>query len=222
MSDSEGNTYPFTDPEGDGDYTWRPTDSYPEGVIGRTYRLTVQYQGQTYQAMSRMNRVPTIDSLLFRRENRTPTGTEQGYQAEFFARDFAGAPDYYRVQFYRNDSLANDPQNLIVIYDGGPGSGFNTDGMLFSQFVRQDINPEGLYDEGDRVRVEIGSITADAYDFYNRLGEQVSNGGLFATPPANVPTNIINLNSAGPKATGFFVASAIRSRSARASAENVR
>lgn len=222
VTDDQGHTYSFTDPDGDSYYTWTPAGKDPLGVVGRSYTLSIQYQGQRYQATSHMNRVPTVDSIIFHKEKRTVTSQEQGYQAEFFARDFAGAPDYYRVRYYRNGVLANKPADMIQLYDASQNSSFNSDGLSFIQFIRQRINPEKLYDEQDEVTVEIGSVTADAFDFLNQLETQVTNGGLFATPPANVPTNIINQQSGGTTATGFFVASAIQRRSALALPENLR
>jgi hypothetical protein len=70
--------------------------------------------------------------------------------------------------------------------------------------------------------VEVRSISADAFDFLGQLRTQLTNGGLFATPPANLPTNVINTNANGRTATGFFTASAIRSRSAVVAKENLR
>ena len=222
VTDDGGHTYAFTNADGDSYYTWTPTGRDSLGVIGRSYRLTIAWQGQTYQATTRMNRVPTIDSLFFRFEPISPTSSEKGYQAEFYARDFAGAPDYYRIKFYRNGTLVNRPDDLQYVYDAGPGRTFNSDGLSFLEFIRQSINPEELYDENDEVRVELLSITAEAFDFLDQFKTQVTNNGLFAAPSANIPTNIVNTATGGPRATGFFVASAIRSRSARAISENLR
>ena len=169
-----------------------------------------------------MNRVPAVDSLIFSKEKINPISQTEGYRAEFFATDFAGATDYYRVKFYRNDTLQNKPRNIITLKDASfPGSA-NTDGLVFIRPFRQSANPDSLYALNDMVKVEILSLTPEAFNFWQQFQQQITNGGLFATPPANIPTNVINTNPAGRNAVGFFSASAIRSRSAKVTKENIR
>ncbi|GAA4412447.1 hypothetical protein GCM10023187_39530 [Nibrella viscosa] len=223
VTDNTGKTYAFTDPDNDGTYTWQPAGKDTLGKIGRTYLLNIQYQGETYRSVSRMNRVPTVDSIIFRKEKVNPLpNAEEGYQAEFFARDPAGAPDYARIRFFRNGVLQNNPNNITVTYDGAFNGSGNTDGLLFIRPIRQSVNPEKFYAENDTVMVEIQSITAEAFYFFLELRTQLTNGGLFATPPANVPTNILNANTNGPRATGFFIASAVRSLTVRVNSETIR
>lgn len=222
VTDSTGRTFAFTDPDNDGYYSWKPGAKDTLGRIGQTYQLSITYQGDTYRANSRMNRVPTVDSIIFRKEKINPLSATEGYQAEFFARDLRGATDYYRVRYYRNGKAANRPQNIITLKDASfPGSA-NTDGLVFIRPFRQSVNPDSLYALNDSVKVEVQSLTPEAFDFWQQFSQQITNGGLFATPPANVPTNIINANVNGRKATGFFLATAIRSRAVRVVAENVR
>ncbi|KAB7730452.1 DUF4249 family protein [Rudanella paleaurantiibacter] len=223
IRDGKGRTYLFTDPDNDGFYSWRPTSPTDTlGRIGETYTLGIEYGGQQYVSVSRMNRVPAVDSIVFREEKVNPISEERGFQAEFYVKDFPGAPDYYRIRFFRNGQLQNRPNDLITVYDAGFSSNGNTDGLLFIRPIRQSINPERLYARNDTVRVEIQSITPEAFFFLAELRTQISNGGLFATPPANVPTNIRNVNTNGPAATGFFVTSAVRSRTARVTDEMIR
>lgn len=222
VSDNTGRTFAFTDPDNDGYYDWKPGVKDTLGRVGQTYQLSVTYQGDTYTAVSRMNRVPTVDSIIFRKEKINPLSATEGYQAEFFARDFRGATDYYRVRYYRNGKIANKPRDIVTLKDGAfPGSA-DTDGLVFIRPFRQSINPDSLYALNDSVRVEVQSLTLESFEFWQQFSQQITNGGLFATPPANVPTNIVNATANGRKATGFFLATAIRSRSVRVIAENVR
>jgi len=222
VTDNAGRTFAFTDPDNDGYYVWTPSAKDTLGRVGNTYRLQIAYQGNTYAASSKMNRVPAIDSLIFRKEKINPISQTEGYQAEFFATDFAGATDYYRVKFYRNDTLQNKPRNIITLKDGSfPGSA-NTDGLVFIRPFRQSINPDSLYALSDMVKIELLSLTPEAFDFWQQFQQQITNGGLFATPPANIPTNVFNTSPNGRNAVGFFTASAIRSRSARVTEQNIR
>lgn len=222
VTDNAGRKFAFTDPDNDGYYVWKPTPNDTLGRVGQTYQLAITYQGDTYTATSRLNRVPTVDSIIFRKEKVNPLSTTEGYQAEFFARDFPGATDYYRVRYYRNGAVANKPRDIITLKDASfPGSA-DTDGLVFIRPFRQAVNPDSLYALNDSVKVELQSLTPEAFEFWQQLGQQITNGGLFATPPANVPTNVINMNASGRKATGFFLATAVRSRVVRVLAENVR
>lgn len=222
ITDNTGRTYAFTDADNDGYYVWTPTANDTLGRVGRSYQLAVTYQGDSYTAVSRMNRVPTVDSIVFRKEKINPLSSTEGYQAEFFARDLRGATDYYRVRYYRNGVLANQPGDIITLKDASfPGSA-DTDGLVFIRPFRQSINPDSLYALNDSVKVEIQSLPVEAFEFWQQFSQQITNGGLFATPPANVPTNVINTRPNGRRATGFFVASAIRSRATKVTEENVR
>jgi len=222
VTDNTGRAFAFTDPDNDGYYTWKPAANDTLGRVGQTYRLAITYQGDTYTAISRMNRVPAVDSIIFRKEKINPLSSTEGYQAEFYARDFRGATDYYRIRYYRNGKVANRPRDIITLKDGSfPGSS-DTDGLVFIRPFRQSVNPDSLYALNDSVKVELQSLTPESFEFWQQFSQQITNGGLFATPPANVPTNIINTNAGGRKATGFFLATAIRSRAVRVTEENVR
>lgn len=223
VSDDAGKTYNFLDPDQDGYYVWQPVAKDTLGHIGRTYQLNITYQGDTYRASSKLNRVPPIDSLIFSKQKLNPLSTTEGYQGEFYARDLPRAADYYRIRFFRNGELQNKPANIIISQDGiFRSNGSVADGLTFIVPIRRAINPDSLYAMNDAVKVELHSLTPEAFDFWEQVQNQITNGGLFAAPIANVPTNILNTKPGGRKATGFFITSAIRSRSATVSEANIR
>ncbi|MFD2932198.1 DUF4249 domain-containing protein [Spirosoma flavum] len=223
VSDNAGKTYSFTDPDNDGYYVWQPTGKDTLGHIGRTYQLTIAYQGETYQASSKMNRVPPVDSLIFVKRKLNPLSKREGYRADFYAIDIPNEVDYYRIRFFRNGELQNKPGDIITSQDGAfRGVSTVTDGLTFIAPIRRSINPDSLYVLNDVVKVEVQSLTLEAFDFWQELRTQITNGGLFATPSVNLPTNIINTSASGRKATGFFITSAVRSRSAIVAPPNLR
>lgn len=223
VSDDAGKTYAFSDSDNDGYYVWQPTGKDTLGHIGRTYQLTITYQGETYRASSRMNRVPAIDSLIFSKQKLNPLSTTEGYQAEFYARDMPGAADYYRIRFFRNGELQNKPNNIIISQDGVFRiNGSVSDGLTFIVPIRRAINPDSLYALNDAVKVELHSISSEAFDFWEQVQNQITNNGLFAAPSSNVSTNIMNTRANGRKATGFFITSAVRSSSATVSEATIR
>ncbi|QHV99047.1 DUF4249 domain-containing protein [Spirosoma endbachense] len=223
VSDDAGKTYAFTDNDNDGYYVWQPkvaTDTL--GHIGRTYQLNIAYQNEVYRSTSKLNRVPAVDSITFVKKKLNPLSKTEGYRAEFYSRDLPGATDYYRIRYFRNGTLQNKARDIITTQDGAFRGNANTDGLMFILPIRRSVNPDSLYAFDDVVKVEVQSLTLEAYDFWEELQAQISNGGLFATPPTNVPTNIVNTNASGRKAVGFFITSAVRSRTARVATENLR
>ncbi|WP_375443510.1 DUF4249 domain-containing protein [uncultured Fibrella sp.] len=225
VGDNTGRVFSFTDPDNDGVYTWKPAnakDTTRIGVIGRTYGLQIQHQGETYVSATQMPRIPRIDSLTFFKDRVTPLSTEEGYRAEFFATDLPGAVDYYYIRFYRNGQLQVRTQDIVLAYNGAFRGSADTDGLMFIRPIRRSINPEKLYALNDSVRVELRTITFEGYTFWELLKAQLQNAGLFATPPSNVPSNIRNQKTGGQGAVGFFLVSPVRTRTTVVSKENLR
>ncbi len=201
LEDSEGNVYNFTY-ENEGKYVWIPTT---EALIigGRTYDLTVQYNGQTYTAQSYANFVPQIDSINYQKVG-SPFGGDSSYIAEMVVVDLPGQPDYYWVKTTINDTLQNTSDDLVISVDGAFNEQSNNDGRPFIVPIAANF---GL-SENDVIIKEVWSINPETRRFFTELQNQSIEGALgalFATPIANVRTNIVS-TSANPKlkAIGWF------------------
>ena len=218
VSDSLGHQFIFSEKVAlSGIYVWEPTALQPTiGKIGTTFTLNVKWQNEVITAKAKMNRVPPIDSILYQYDEafgrQSADGNpKNGYDAQFYARDFRGAGDCYRVKTYRNGVLFNDPINLTIIYDAGFQKGAMTDGLMFILPIRRSISPS-LYLENDKIRVELWSISEDQFNFYSQARLELNNAGLFSRPAANIPTNIKNTNpSSKLQGTGWFGVSAVSS-----------
>ncbi|TDB63790.1 DUF4249 domain-containing protein [Arundinibacter roseus] len=214
LTDDAGNSYVFQDVQNNGIYQWTPeSDSVALGKIGRTYTLRIRYEGEEYVSANEIKRVPTIDSLIYTEERfpiDPPEGPREGYIAEFFARDFTGIGDTYWIKSLKGGKLyANEPTSISIAYDASFSPGSPSDGLMFILPLRQSITINQLFSAGDTVGVELHSITNEAYYFLQQVRQESSNGGIFAVPPANIPTNIRNVNPNGKKALGYFGASAV-------------
>lgn len=218
---NNGTTYDFVDNDNNGNYTWTPVGVQKIGVVGNTFTLSVTYQGETYSAVSKMNQVPAIDSLQVEFRERDITGIK-GYFAELYARDLPELGDCYWIKGFKNGKLNIRPTAITTAYDAGfsPGGGIN--GITFIRPLRRNSfdfvdNSNRTGDErlpplnkGDVISGEIHSITLETYYYLIEVGDQLQNGGLFARPPSNVRTNIINVNTASKKkAVGFFNVAAV-------------
>ncbi|MFZ9848840.1 MAG: DUF4249 domain-containing protein [Flavobacteriales bacterium] len=203
-----GDTFHFVDNNNKGVYSWSisPGDSICK--TGNSYRLQIDFLGSIYEASSFVNVAPNLDSLKFF-ENKDFLGNPDGYVGEFYANDPAGQFDFYRIKTYRNDTLFNKSSDLTVSVNGGqfyPGY----DGALFIRPTRSAINRNGEpYQLGNKVKVELLSITRDTWDYFSELSSQINNQGLFATPTSNVRTNIIKTSGNGPLVQGWFCTSAL-------------
>jgi len=208
--------YPFVDLKNDGNYVWQPTIAGQKILqVGKQYALYVKYEGEEYFSISKANRVPPIDSINYFKEKLpvAPSDGErqEGYQVDFFARDFKGNGDCYWVKAYRNDTLFNKPNQIITVYDASFSAGGSADGFLFILPIRAAVTPS-LYKATDKVKVEVFSIPVEAFYFLQLVVATSQTGGIFATAPSNIPTNIQNLNEKSKKKVlGFFAVSAVSS-----------
>jgi len=229
VTSQEGIIYNFLDDDNDGNYVWTPTEGGVSfGEIGKGYGLAVEYKGETFIAATFMQRVATVDSITFDFEEKS-LGTPEGYYGQFYARDFVGENDCYWVKTYKNGTFLGKPQEINIAYDAGTSAGGNVDGLIFIPPIRNGINRFPDLDDssedgtdvapwalGDSVYVELWSITPDTFFFLEQARNQMTNGGLFASPIANVPTNIQNANTNSEvKALGYFCTSAVSSLGSR-------
>lgn len=198
---------------GDGRYSF----SGDLGEPGDTYELNIELNGLQYCATSEMKRVPTVDSIdvefledeLF---------IADGLYTQFFARDFAGLGDAYWIKTFKNGVFRNNPRELNIAFDAGFDSGSGIDGLIFIPPIRELMNPiddEFLpipWESGETVKVEIHSITREAFQWMEIARDQMINGdnSIFALPVTNTRGNISNCSS-GDLAIGFFNVSAASS-----------
>lgn len=194
-----------------GDFTYNPMTNGPIDSIGFPYRLEITYNNIPYQATSILNPVPPIDSITSSFEE-AELGAEEGYYAQFWARDFAGREDYYWIKSYRNNLplYPNDPSIIILSQDAAFG-GNAADGFVFILPLRAAItDEEEPYIVGDTASVEIFSINKDVFEFLEQASIQANNGGLFSTPPANIRSNIKDgAGNAQEEVLGVFSMSAV-------------
>lgn len=212
--DEDSVAYRFEDENKDGVYTYNEKlNQMALNQTGKNYALYVKYNNEEYYSLSKLSRVPKIDSINYEyfefpvQVNDTIPRT--GYLAQFYAKDFTGLNDTYWIRFKKNNQLINKPSSISIAYDAGFSPGSKSDGLTFILPIRQSIN-DGLYQHGDILTVDLYSVTNEAYLFLFQVRQESSNAGIFSTPPANIPSNIFNLNSkSAKKAIGFFCVSGV-------------
>lgn len=214
VTDDEGTEFPFRYMPEKKTYQWTPSqDTLALGRVGGTYTLMIRYEGEEYVATNQIKRVPAIDSLVYKVEKfpiKPPEGPQEGYITEFYARDFPGIGDTYWIKPLKGGKLNGTEASAISLaFDGAFSPGSPSDGLIFIQPLRQSITTNGLFSAGDTAGVELHSITPESFYFLLQVRQESANGGIFAVPPANIPTNIQNVKPNGKQALGYFGASAV-------------
>ena len=217
---NDGEIFEFKETD-NGNYTWTPNTDEVIGEIGHEYGLVIEYEGKTYGSISKMNRVPVIDSLTYRFEEEN-LGFPEGLYTEFFARDLVGEGDTYWIKTFKNGEFLNKPSELNIAFDAGFSPGAAVDGLIFIPPIRDATNrvadPDGddnsdvaPWVEGDHFRVEIHSITNEAFFFLATAQRQMINGnnGIFSEPVINTTGNVININDDTEEVLGIFNVAAV-------------
>lgn len=197
---------------GNGNYIWKPNPSAGDTfVAGRNYALVIIEGGDTLVSLSRMNPTAGIDSLFVVNETGDNPGITKGKYVELAARDLQGRGNTYWIKTWYNDTFRNGIFDMNLAYDMA-NSPNGQDGGLFIWPIRYGaLNDfQKPYRVGDKVRVEIHSMTPEAFYWLQLIRNENQNGGLFATPPSNIGTNVFNFNPAKKRLTaGFFCMCAV-------------
>lgn len=207
VTDFFSREFVFQEVPGTGNYVWTPgpNDTLPFGFPMNIYTLSIEYQGEKFTASSFMDSVLTIDSLGYNFLEESIIGGDtiaEGYELTMKAFDIPGEGNCYWWRTYRNGVRYAAPGEINLSFDAafGPGS----DGVEIIPPIVSALTPE-RFAVGDSLTVEVYSIGIPMFSYLIQAQTQMTNSGLFATPPANVPTNIQNTNSNSKvKALGWF------------------
>jgi Domain of unknown function (DUF4249) len=118
----------------------------------------------------------------------------------------------------------NKIKNLVLVSESNSGenspnaqlpqqANFNFPVARSINVVEEEISKRPAFYPGDSIKVEVYSITRENLFFYVRLKTELTNGtggglaGLFATPVANVPSNIFPVGNSKIRVLGWFGAS---------------
>ena len=224
VADSDSTLFVFEDSDNDGDYTWTPQPGEKLIQEGKDYALYIELNGDEYISISKAKRAVAIDSIGYEFRDDL-VGVADGIIAQIYAKDPVGVGDVYWIKTYKNGQFLNKPQEMNITYDAAFGPGGNSDGILFIPPIRTGINriPDTgddaidtdsfpPYAIGDNIRVEVHSITEEAFFYLFQIREQMTqaDNGLFATPITNVPSNIIpQTENAKEEPVGFFCVSLV-------------
>lgn len=210
---TNGNTqlFVFAD-SGQGNYIFKPNaitgDTF---TIGHNYILLIVEGTDTLISLSRLNPTVKIDSLAINYEDGTGLGFRKGNYIELIANDLLGEGNTYWIKSFRNDTFRGGIGDVNLAYDMTQSPNRQDAGLFIWPIRIGAINDFGRpWKTNEKARVEVHSINRETYAYINQIVSENQNGGLFATPPINIFTNIFNLNPKKTRALGgFFNMSAV-------------
>ncbi|MBP5668318.1 MAG: DUF4249 domain-containing protein [Salinivirgaceae bacterium] len=203
ISDNEGNHFPLTYDGKTGNYLTSP-DVF--GVPGRTYTLNIKLKdGSEYEAVDELIEPNFFDTVYYEYTN-LQYGVDIGAYYYWFYTTFTEKEffdDKYLIYYYFNDSLWN-PTFDDVLY---ASTASYMDGCGHFEDVLFSAEHEDSIPHNPHVRCDLVTISTGYYNFVTQLySETVTQSGLFAGPPANICTNIINKDKEKPNGLGYFSA----------------
>jgi len=198
LTNESGGTFEFN-ANGDGRYIYELTNGQVFGNVGDQFNLNIEVNGLTLNGTTILNNVPPIDSLTQEfRENEV--FVDDGIYCEFFSRDLLGIGDTYWIKSFKNDTFLNRASEINIAFDASFDAGGQVDNFIFIPPIRDNINPnddDGFripWTPGDNLKVEIHSISNDAFLFLETTRDQLLNSqsGIFASPLINTKGNMNN------------------------------
>ncbi|MBQ4820753.1 DUF4249 family protein [Aquimarina sp. MMG016] len=199
VSVTDGTNIWSYDHQGDGFYT--NTALVPE--LGKTYTITILWNGETYQGSDTLNEVAGFDNFFAEFEEET-IFSPGGYFLKFDSTDPVNIENYYYNRLFKNGEFVISPdpgnaQNLITsdeFFDG-------------QQRVNVDVNGEISFEIGETATGQQLGISKEYFDYLFELFTQTGNTGISFggnPPPATIRSNVINTTTPSNRAVGFFYA----------------
>ncbi|HSO88381.1 MAG TPA: DUF4249 domain-containing protein [Draconibacterium sp.] len=155
--------------------------------LGETYHLSVEANGEKYEASSRLNPPVNIDSVKFFYQDGF-SFIESGYYVNLYLFDPPGISNYYRVKVTKNGVLQNTIDDFFI-FDDRYVDGNSIEINLFNS----------AFNLNDTVSVQLISLDEGAYEYLETFQEVVNNNPGSAAP-ANPNSNLSN------GALGYFSA----------------
>lgn len=203
---------------GNGNYVFNTTAADTMCKVGHQYELNVTIDGLTYSSLTVQKRTAMIDSISAEVIGESGFGGKRNdstYFCNLWAREKVDKnTDYYLVKTFRNDTLFFGASDINVCIDGTGGAVTEAGGIDSLDFTPPaTLLSFKRYVKGDVCKVEVHSISRETYFFFIQAAAQITNGGLFATTPENVKTNINTPVEAKIKGVGWFNVATVTSKS---------
>ena len=172
-----------------------------QGVVGKTYHIYIQtVSGEEYESNPELLKFVSAIAAVHAEFKEETSFEDEGYYVSIDTEEPLGIGDFYRWKQFVNDTLLNEPFDLLYASDEF------VDGNPIIDF---DVTTEPL-SLGDNYRIQQLSISKEAFNFFTQLQTQTAFvGSLFDSPPAALQGNMVSVNSTDKNVLGYFGASAV-------------
>ncbi len=187
-NDNSGANVVFTD-QNNGEYR---TSSF-QPVLGQSYTLRVEYNGEVYTAQETMTPVTDITNVF---QDREDGFDDEVLEVHVVFTDPPEEGDNYLFRFQREGDLLPDLEVAEDEFVNG-----NEIDWWYEIDDDSDLEP---FAPGDVINIEMYGISRPYYDYINILIEQLGGVGLFEAIPVAVRGNCINTTTPENYAFGYF------------------
>ena len=189
--DSTGNVVQFID-QNNGNYT--TSDFVP--VIGQSYTLEINYNGETYIAKETLMSVVDIDNV----NQSTDGGFDTNViEVNIYFNDPVDEENYYLTKFHERKDL------LPTLFDVSDEFTNGNEMLIFYEKYDNEDTGEKELQPGDIVDIELYGISKTYYNYIGLLIQQnESAGDPFSSTPVPLKGNCTNPSNPDNFAWGYF------------------
>ncbi len=188
INDNTGAEFIFVD-QNTGTYI---TNNF-EPVLGQSYSLRIEYNGEVYIAQETMTPVTEINDVF---QSREEGFDEEILEVRIVFTDPQTEGDNYLFRFQRQGDLLPGLEYAEDEFVNG-----NEIDWWYEIEDEDDIPP---FEAGDVVDIEMFGISRAYYDYIKILVDQLGGVGIFETTPVAVKGNCINETNPDNYAFGYF------------------
>lgn len=160
------------------------------GQIGKTYTLSIQYEGKSYTSTTKIENPTPLDYLIWKPQ---PENQNIGYLYGFL-QDPPYQKDSYRWEVKKiSDNMFTKPFAPFFndqFFNGMSFEYASYNPMSYNDTIGIPENEMGFYHLGDTIVYRLSKLGTKEYQFFDKKINQIfSAGSPFATP-LNIPSNI--------------------------------
>ena len=188
--DQDENSYAFQEEGNSGRYF--PLDTVPY-MLGGSYMLEIEYEGQFYEGSEELNSVASIFKI---EQDSIAIFGNNAIQLEAYSIDNKNERNYSYFEF-SSEALEATEYNLFR-------DDFSNGGAYYGVVIDRELK------KGDQIRFRQYSLSKIGYSYwYLLLTQNTQQGGPFQTNPANLNGNMINLTNPENNPLGYFSVSEV-------------
>ncbi|MEC7263465.1 MAG: DUF4249 family protein [Bacteroidota bacterium] len=189
-NEDSANSYIFAD-QGNGEY--RTTNFEP--VLGQTYSLRIEYNGEVYTATETMTPVTDITNVF---QDREDGFDDEVLEVHVVFNDPEEEGNNYLFKFHREGDLLPDLEEGEDEFVNGNEIDW------WYEIEKDDDTHTEPFKPGDVVNIQMHGISRAYYDYIKILISQLGGVGLFESTPVAVKGNCINTTNPDNYAFGYF------------------